>query len=44
MYDVKILKPGLDGAWLGLFYVITDVIDNNRIQTRRVSGLALRGL
>jgi hypothetical protein len=21
------VKPGLDGAWLGSFYVITDVID-----------------
>jgi hypothetical protein len=24
---VEFLKPGLDGAWLGSFYVITDVID-----------------
>jgi hypothetical protein len=26
---VESLKPGLDGAWLGSFYVITDVIDES---------------
>jgi hypothetical protein len=42
-----ILKPGLDGAWLGSFYVITDVIDkesysnvpcNRPSSVRRVIG------
>jgi hypothetical protein len=39
LLDVIILKAQLDGAWLGSFDVITDVIDN-RIQVHHVFGLA----
>jgi hypothetical protein len=32
--ELLLLKPGLDGAWLGSFYVITDVIDKESYSKR----------